>query len=133
MDRISTDLVGRAKVAATAGLLSVSAMAFTFGCTAIGHARVEGWPTLEVVEHHVPHHVMRDRCAPYGTAPLACAVFDLPARTCTLWFSVDFPPADWVLRHERMHCEGYDHVGETNMHDFLHRYLESAAVARGPL
>src|SRR4051794_1366811 len=41
-------------------------------CTAIGHQKVDGWPKLEVREHHVPHAEMRDRCAkyaPWGSAP----------------------------------------------------------------
>jgi hypothetical protein len=97
------------------------------GCTTIGHQKVEGWPQLTVIEHHVPHYVMRDRCvkyAPWGTSPEACAEFNLEARTCNIWFSADFPPPPAFVKHERMHCEGYDHVGETQMRDFLARYLE---------
>jgi len=91
-------------------------------CTTIGHEKVEGWPDLMVFEHYVPHHVMRDRCVKYtawGTSPEACAEFDLAERTCNLWFSADFPPPQAFIEHERMHCAGYDHVGETNMRNFL--------------
>ena len=95
-------------------------------CTIIGHEKVEGWPKLTVIEHYVPHHEMRDRCVPYtpwGSAPEACAEFNLAERTCNLYFSADFPPPAFFVKHERMHCDGYDHVGETQMRDFLQAYL----------
>jgi len=91
-------------------------------CTTIGHEKVEGWPQLTVVEHYVPHHVMRDRCVkytPWGSSPEACAEFNLAEARCDLWFSADFPPPQAFIEHERMHCAGYDHVGESNMRDFL--------------
>ena len=106
-------------------------------CTVIGHQKVEGWPQLTVIEHHVPHHVMRDRCvkyAPWGSSPEACAEFNLAERRCDLWFSADFPPLPTFVEHERMHCDGYDHVGESNMRDFLARYNAEQAnitLARG--
>jgi hypothetical protein len=27
-----------------------------------------------------------------------------------------------VVEHERLHCQGHDHIGETAMRDFLTRY-----------
>ena len=96
------------------------------GCTVIGHQKVEGWPQLTVVEHYVPHHEMRDRCAkyaPWGSSPEACAEFNLASRRCDLYFSADFPPPEFFVKHERMHCDGYDHEGETHMRDFLQAYL----------
>lgn len=96
------------------------------GCTTIdAHAKVEGWPELRVIEHHVPHHVMRDRCAKYvafGAYPEACAEWNLIERTCNIWFSADFPPSKSVIEHERLHCAGYDHIGSTYMRDFLARF-----------
>jgi hypothetical protein len=92
------------------------------GCSVIGHEKVEGWPQLEVVEHYVPHAEMRDRCAPYvgfGMSPEACAEFDLVRLKCHIWFSADFPPQDFIVKHERMHCAGYDHVGSTGMQRYL--------------
>jgi hypothetical protein len=100
---------------------------FLGACTTIdSHQKVEGWPDLMVIEHHVPHHVMRDVCVKYtawGASPEACAEFNLAERTCNIWYSADFPPSKAFIRHERMHCQGYDHVGETNMRDFLAGYL----------
>lgn len=97
------------------------------GCTTIEkHERVEGWPKLEIVEHYVPHAEMRDRCVQYvgfGMSPEACAEFDLVARKCHIWFSADFPPQAFIVRHEHLHCAGYDHPGSTAMRQYLARYL----------
>jgi len=108
---------------------------FLGGCTTIAHEKVEGWPRLTVVEHYVPHHVMRDRCVKYaafGTTPEACAEFNLVERRCDIWFSADFTPPKAIVEHERMHCEGYDHVGQSNMRDFLAGYqaTQRALIAR---
>jgi len=87
-------------------------------CTALGHQRAEGWPRLKVTEHYVSNAVMRDRCARYtafGMSPVACSEFNLVAGTCDIWFSADFPPPAAVAEHERMHCEGYDHLGGSTM------------------
>ena len=106
-------------------------------CTTIGHEKIDGWPPLQVVEHYVPHNVMRDRCvkyAPWGMSPEACAEFNLAERRCDLWFSADFPPPQFFVAHERMHCQGYDHTGETMMRDFLAQYnaKQPVTVARTP-
>ena len=101
-------------------------------CTVIdGHQKVEGWPKLTVREHYVPHWQMRDHCVkytPWWGSPEACAEFNLQARTCDIWFSADFPPPQAFIEHERMHCEGYDHIGDTEMRDFLARYNASRAL-----
>ena len=98
------------------------------GCTTVGHVKVEGWPRLEVVEHRVPHKVMRERCGRYVPNALleanACAEFDLASGRCNIWYSVDSPPSQAVIDHERLHCEGYDHVGSGSMRDLLERYNE---------
>lgn len=108
-----------------AGFASGLAIVVAVSCTVIGHKKVDGWPTLTVYEHHVPHHVMRDKCvqyAPFGMSPEACAEFNLEERRCDLYFSADFPPPAFFVKHERMHCDGYDHEGETHMRDFLRNY-----------
>lgn len=92
------------------------------GCAMIGHEKVEGWPALEIVEHHVAHNVMRDRCAKYvgpGAFPEACAEFDFAAALCDIWFSADFPPSQSIIEHERLHCRGYDHIGSSAMKAML--------------
>lgn len=93
------------------------------GCANINeHVRVEGWPELRVIEHHVPERVMRERCARFGTLPMACAEFHFTAGECHIWFSSDFPPSMFVVKHEHLHCKGYDHVGDSNMQEALARF-----------
>ena len=106
--------------------IGVLFLLFLGACTTIGHEKVEDWPQLAVHEHYVPHHVMRDRCVKYtswGMSPEACAEFNLVERRCDIWFSADFPPPKAFIEHERLHCAGYDHTGETNMRAFLQGYL----------
>lgn len=91
---------------------------FLSACTVIGHDSVMGWPELEVTENYVSHREMRDRCAPYTPplmSPEACAEFDFALKRCTIWFSVDFPPPARIVAHERLHCAGHDHVGESTL------------------
>ena len=98
---------------------------FVSGCTVIGHEKIEGWPELAVTEHYVSHKEMRDRCGKYlgpFSSPEACAEFNLDTKRCDIWFSADFPPAAFIVEHERLHCGGFDHVGETEMRDFLAKW-----------
>lgn len=104
----------------------------------IGHEKVAGWPQLEIVENYVPNAEMRDRCVKYtgfGMSPIACAEFDFSNRKCYIWFSADFPPSRNVVEHERLHCGGYDHPGETTMAQILRRHYavipERSAAAGG--
>lgn len=122
-----------------ASTLTLLALAFgsLSACTSIGRERVEGWPELTVVEHRVPHHVMRDRCGPYTPAfmsPEACAEFFFVQGECHIWFSADFPPPPYLVRHEHDHCRGFEHAGETTLRDILARYAaaQEAPASAGP-
>jgi hypothetical protein len=102
------------------------------GCTLIGHERVSDWPRLEVLEHYVPHAEMRSRCGQYagfGMSPEACAEFDLARGRCDIWYSADFPPPPPVIAHERLHCAGYDHIGESSLRAMLARYRAAERLA----
>ncbi len=107
--------------------------AFLPACATIDrHERVEGWPELRIVEHHVPAEVMLERCRKYagfGSVPLACAEFNLALGRCDIWLSESFAPSG-LVEHERLHCRGYDHVGATNMRDFLARYQAASGPTR---
>lgn len=101
-------------------------------CTVIGHEQVQGWPQLQVFEHHVPTAEMRERCAKYtgfGVSPEACAEFRLAENRCDIWYSADFPPTAAIIEHERLHCAGYDHVGQKHMQAILERHLRAGPVA----
>ena len=101
-------------------------------CSVIGHEKVAGWPAMQVVEHYVPNAEMRTRCARYvgfGMSPDACAEFDFVRKRCDLWFSADFPPSQAMVEHERLHCQGYDHLGMRTMAGILERYQGQSASA----
>jgi hypothetical protein len=103
---------------ATVALMSTMISA----CSVIGGERVEGWPELKIVEHHVSHREMRDRCMPYmgfGMTPEGCAEFNFAQSRCDIWVSADFPPPAFVLDHERQHCAGFEHAGETELRQIL--------------
>ncbi len=103
-------------------------------CTVVGHERVAGWPRLEIVEHHVPEAQMRERCVKYvgwGMSPQACAEFDFARNRCDLWFSADFPPPQTMIEHERLHCQGYDHLGMSTMAGMLARYRGDYSASAG--
>ena len=98
-------------------------------CTTVGHEKVEGWPELTIVEHRVSAGEMYDRCKKYvafGMLPMACAEFNLATKRCDIWLMEGFAPRS-VVEHERLHCQGHDHVGETAMRDFLTRYRAATA------
>jgi len=93
-------------------------------CSTVGHEKVEGWPELTIVEHRVSAGEMYDRCKKYvafGMLPMACAEFNLATKRCDIWLMEGFAPRS-IVEHERLHCQGHDHVGETAMRDFLTRY-----------
>jgi hypothetical protein len=103
-------------------------------CTIVGHEKVAGWPQMEIVAHYVPSQEMRDRCAPYvgfGMLPEACAEFNFAANRCDLWFSADFPPPASIVEHERLHCEGYDHIGQRTMAEMLTRHAAEGSASAG--
>lgn len=107
---------------------------FASGCTTVGHERVAGWPQLRIVEHHVPHHVMRERCvryAPPGMSPEACAEFYFAEAECHLWFSADFPPPRSIIEHEHLHCRGHDHIGEGTLKQILANWRGSQQASVG--
>jgi hypothetical protein len=95
------------------------------GCAVINqHAPVAGWPDLKVVEHHVSHQEMRERCVRFmapGMSPEGCTLFYLDQNEAHIYVSKDFP-SQHVLQHERLHAAGYDHIGSENMQRMLARW-----------
>lgn len=102
--------------------LAVLAAALS-GCAVIDkHHPVPGWPELKVVEHHVAHEEMRDRCRRFVSIlsfPEACTLFYFDKGEAHIYVSKELPPQQWVLRHERLHANGYDHRGSTSMQRML--------------
>ena len=105
-------------------ILIILLAAASAACSTVGHEKVEGWPELTIIEHRVSAGEMYERCRKYvafGMLPMACAEFNLATRRCDIWFVDGFAPRS-IVEHERLHCQGHDHVGETAMRDFLTRY-----------
>ena len=102
--------------------------------TSIGHEKVAGWPELAVVEHYLPHKLMVSRCARWanGLTPLACAEFDFAAARCDIFYSAEHRPSRELVAHERLHCIGYDHVGDTAMREQLARW-QASRIGIGPV
>jgi len=82
-----------------------------------GRAPPADWPQLE--ESIVPTtraEVMR-RCPKAAKyRPAGCALIYFAPRQCVIL------DAGADLAHERMHCRGYDHYGESAVHDAWERY-----------
>lgn len=111
---------------AYAAVLGLAALAAS--CTTIGHEKVSGWPELRIVERHVPHDELVARCSRYvrfAHAVHSCAEFDFVSAECHVWFSRDYPPHPYVVAHERLHCQGYDHPGERTLSRLLQRHVAS--------
>lgn len=90
-------------------------------CTIMSHIETPGWPQLRVTEHYVSTAAMRDVCVKYsgfGSSPYGCAEINLTMGTCDIWLSQEYF-AQWQLDHERLHCEGKDHLGGTFMRDLM--------------
>ena len=96
------------------------------GCTVVGHVKTDGWPELQVTENKVTFATMLEHCSKYVHPlmwpPVACAEFNLAARSCSIWYVWDAQ-----LEHERQHCRGYDHVAGGTMAELvrLHRDWET--------
>lgn len=92
------------------------------GCSVMNtHQPVPDWPELKVVEYHVPHAEMRDRCMPFVprfSSPAGCTLFYFERQEAHIYVSKDLPGRG-VLEHERLHAAGYDHIGSKSMRRML--------------
>ena len=105
-------------------ILTAALAAASAACSTVGHEKVADWPELRIYEHRVSAGEMYERCSKYvafGMLPMACAEFNLATRRCDIWLIEGFAPRN-IVEHERLHCQGHDHVGETALRDFLQRY-----------
>lgn len=76
------------------------------------------WPTLRIIDRGSAG--LLAACSPYvgllSWPPLGCAVVDMGARTCTIWYI-----SQAVRVEELKHCEGRDHIGESTLADLWRR------------
>lgn len=126
MNALRKNSVARARAIAVV----LATVALLNGCTVIDKSTAPpaDWPRLQVTETLVGTLDMIVRCYKHlplgmmllGGIPLACAEIDLNAGTCTIWYASITPTQS--LDHEREHCDGHDHVGESTLRDFFARW-----------
>lgn len=96
-----------ALVASCRRLAPVAALALLSACSSIDHQRgaPADWPQLHVVVH-------REGFMPCEPLLSGCAVADFCTRRCDVYLRVAVPGLE---AHERAHCAGLDHPGESTM------------------
>lgn len=112
-------------------LRNLLAGAALFGCaTVIDEHRLPpaGWPKLEVRDNVISGWQVQVKCYMYlplahrllGGIALACAEVNFRDCTCNIWRAWD--ASEEILLHERLHCLGYSHYGETWAEDLLNEW-----------
>lgn len=89
------------------------------------------WPRLTVQRNVVSFTEVVRRCYRYmslamklaGGIPLACAEVDFAQMRCDIWITAD--ATHETLVHERHHCLGMEHPGETTLTDAWNSYKRS--------
>lgn len=88
-----------------------------------GRQPPDDWPALKVRIIEVPKGEVAGHCRSasyaFATVPRGCALVYFTRRECVIYVAEGYPE---VLEHERGHCLGYDHPGETNFRDAWTRY-----------
>lgn len=75
------------------------------------------WPALKKVYHYGDITICTSKL---GITAIACATPDFPNSICDMYFMSR--PHRFVVLHEEAHCDGYDHYGDSIMHDNWNRY-----------
>ena len=99
------------------------------GCSVINYStRPEDFPGLKITVHEYPSIAeVRQACdqaaQKYGQSisafVVACSEWRFDTLSCAVHVPVDSPE---LLEHERAHCQGYDHVGESTIADAWKAY-----------
>lgn len=88
------------------------------------------WPKLEKRYHYGDITMCT---AKLGITTIACAFANFDLNVCDMYFPAA-PVMRRIVLHEEAHCDGYDHPGETMMHDGWEAHKkwlkEQAAVPR---
>lgn len=80
------------------------------------------FPRLNIIERITVENELKLHCSPPppGKVLLGCAEPDFTDGECFIWYYDT--PAEWVKKHEHAHCRGYDHPGESTIHDDWKRW-----------
>ena len=104
------------------------------GCQSIDqHNRVQDWPELKIVEYQVSTAELWERCqryVPRFSLPAGCTLFYFGRGEAHIYVGEETNPL--TLRHERLHAQGYDHVGSTKMLRALQAWKASQPAGVGP-
>ena len=91
------------------------------------------WPTVAVVENQVSVGVLYQQCWKYvpewmkwlGAIVEGCAEIDFKKNVCTIWVRGDGFANAAIMEHERLHCQGYDHIGDSILRDEWEHYKQT--------
>lgn len=73
------------------------------------------WPELEIVVMRVSEATARYYCpAGFMQTVYACTIPSFADGRCLIYLASDSPS---ILEHEKLHCKGYDHRGESAARD----------------
>lgn len=83
------------------------------------------WPLLKVTEHRLDMWPLIKQCYPsvslmmklLGGFANACAWINLQEMTCDIYVHTAATESDPTLIHEREHCQGRDHFGDSTLAD----------------
>jgi len=83
------------------------------------------WPALAIHVHKVKGGELIKECWPAeslfmqlnGALPSGCAWINFARNRCDVYLPSYVDHDGYALNHELEHCHGYDHYGDSTMHD----------------
>ena len=112
--------------------LLAASLSLLVSCTTIDYHTppANDWPQLTVVEHYgIGTKEMSKHCeVPWFMSIQACMVPDFKNKICNLYFPnwERKDVSDRVYEHELMHCEGYDNLDDTELHDLWEQWKQTS-------
>lgn len=76
-----------------------------------------GFPKLKVHEHHVAVERLAEFCQPLQ---ITCSWVAWAAGRCDIYIAPNTPAP--LIAHERKHCDGRDHIGESTIRNAFARW-----------
>ncbi len=106
------------------------------GCVAVPTATIDlsqkppaDWPTLEVKLQQSPQQQFDVICGksplPFVVHRISCAQVDFSQGKCWILVRAGETLEPYWEEHERQHCAGYDHHGESTLRDSWAKYKAS--------
>lgn len=115
-----------------AGMIAGLAIAWLMACGNTIHQEAPAdWPKLETRVHRVGLIELHRRCAKYMTTTQritslgivgGCAEINFATNRCDIWLP-EGENDPMYEKHERDHCLGRDHVGDTTLRDAWNNWM----------